>query len=501
MGLGSRRSVPRSAKRTPSEGDDDGCQRAAWLVSSEAFVDAPGFVMVDASGRIAAIDATARALLGASEVQARGGARLLDFFDRPSAERLAPTIAAGSLPTTSTSLRVHRAGDGAPLSIAPCDAMLRGEPHRGFTVRPAGSEALSLDGFRLAIEAAPTGKLVIDASGTIVLVNRRAEALFGYARAELLGKPLELLVPERYRVGHRSLRAAFVASPSERSMGSGRELFGLCADGTEVPIEIGLQPFEAGGRRLVLAYVIDIRQRREAALERERLLDSLRELNVTLAANASRLEASLRERETMLAEIYHRVKNNLQIVSSLMRLQMRTLDEPSAKIALMDCDSRVRTMALIHEQLYAANDLRRVELGGYLRRLTTQLVSAYEETSARVRLELEISPVELGVDRAIPCGLIVNELVTNALRHAFPGDRRGTISVSLKEIDDRNVQLIVADDGIGAGDLRPDGAKGSLGLVLVDALVTQLGGRLESDGLAGVRRTLQFTKEADDVRH
>ena len=199
------------------------------------------------------------------------------------------------------------------------------------------------------------------------------------------------------------------------------------------------------------------------------------------------LNASLNEKELLLREINHRVKNNLQIVSSLLNLQSRQLSDPDAQQMLKGSQSRIWSMALVHEKLYQSEDLARVNFAEYLRGLTAELDDSYHFSSRDIRVKIDAGNVVLGVDAAIPCGLIVNELVTNSLKHAYPADTGGEIRVVLQAEGNQNY-LAVSDGGIGfPGDFNI-GSSESLGLKLVEALASQLGGTLalSSDDGAGV---------------
>jgi PAS domain S-box-containing protein len=188
---------------------------------------------------------------------------------------------------------------------------------------------------------------------------------------------------------------------------------------------------------------------------------------------------SLQEKESLLKEIHHRVKNNLQIISSLLRLQAGKIENPVAKAALNATQDRVRSMALIHEQLYRSENLAAVDMASYLKHLCQQLFRTLAATPETIHLRLELESVNLGVDQAIPCGLLVNELVTNAFKHAFPEDRGGEVRVELQPHEDgQRWCLRVADDGVG---LPPDfdvQNMTSLGLKLIADLASQLGGTL-----------------------
>lgn len=192
----------------------------------------------------------------------------------------------------------------------------------------------------------------------------------------------------------------------------------------------------------------------------------------------AKVRDSLKEKEILLKEIHHRVKNNLQVVSSLLRLQAAGIKDEATAELFYESQTRVRSMALIHEELYQAGNLARVDFASYLRRLLPDLARTYRaDASEKIDLKIEAEDVSLPVDRAIPCGLIVNELITNALKHAFPAGRPGNIQVRLVAQEQQTL-LGVRDDGVGfPADLDFRQSR-SLGLQLVCTLANQLGGTL-----------------------
>ena len=357
----------------------------------------------------------------------------------------------------------------------------------------------SVEQFRLAIEAAPTGMLMVNDQGVIVLVNVQIERLFGYPRSELLGKKIELLVPARFRGNHPGFRQAFFGDPLARAMGGGRDLYGVRKDGSEVPIEIGLNPLTTPDGAFVLSSVVDITERKRAESERENLLGQLRALNVDLekrvGERTAELTATLREREVLLQEIHHRVKNNLQVISSLINLQVRQLEDRSSRDALEECQTRVQAIALIHEKLYQSKDYSRVPFSEYARGLADNVFSALGVSNNQIKLKLVIEDVSLGVNKAIPCGLILNELITNSLKHAFPDARQGLVQVELRRVGSQDLALSVRDNGVG----MPKGFKvsdsTSMGMSLVYTLVEQLEGHLEIEDGPGAAFLVRFPME------
>jgi PAS domain S-box-containing protein len=353
--------------------------------------------------------------------------------------------------------------------------------------------------FRLAIEAAPTGMIMVDDRGRIVLVNSHAERLFGYAREEVIGQPIERLFPERFRSRPEFLESFFGEARSS-PMGAGRDLFGLCKDGTEIPIELGLNPIRTREGEFVLSSVADITERKRAEEERNRLMGELWTLNAELEKRVrertAELTAALEEREVLLQEVHHRVKNNLQVISSLINMQRRSLVEEAGREALAECQSRVLAIALIHEKLYQARDYAHVPFSEYARSLAGNIFEATGVSPDRVSLELAIDEVALAVDKAIPCGLILNELITNAVKHAFPDGRTGTIRVELGHDGDGTLRLLIGDDGQGLPPGFDATRSDSLGLHLVRMLAAQLNAALDVETGNGTSFRLTLREEA-----
>ncbi len=220
---------------------------------------------------------------------------------------------------------------------------------------------------------------------------------------------------------------------------------------------------------------IDITELREAQ-------ERARRLNLEL-------EARLREREVLLREVHHRVKNNLQLISSLINLQMGQAGDAAAMAE--EGRIRIRSMALVHEKLYESQSLADVDLSSYVRDLV-RMVEAAIGQPGRVRVRVEAQPVSLGVDQAIPCGLLLNELLTNALKHAFPQDRRGQVDVKVNRVGDRSVMVEVRDDGVGLPASLDLSAPVTLGMAMVQKLSQQLEAELFVDREPGARVRFAF---------
>jgi len=202
------------------------------------------------------------------------------------------------------------------------------------------------------------------------------------------------------------------------------------------------------------------------------------------------INTSLREKEVLLKEIHHRVKNNLQVISSLLSLQAKQITDKDAQVAFEESRRRIRTMAIVHEELYRSRNIADINLAEQLARLTDELMRSLGREGVHAVVDAE--PVFLQIDKAIPCGLIVNELVTNAYKHAFPGQRSGTVTVRLRRKDETMLELSVHDDGVGFPPDKDFRNVPSMGMVLVNALTQQLSGTLTLDEKGGTSFIIQF---------
>lgn len=346
---------------------------------------------------------------------------------------------------------------------------------RPFDVLARPDSALLL---RRILEIAEDAIISTDVSGRICLFNRGAERIFGYEAREAIGQPLTMLMPERFRGEHAGAVQQFAGSETtSRAMADRGQIWGVRKDGSEFPAEASISKVEIGGELIFTVILRDTTARREAE---------------------ERMKSSLREKEVLLREVHHRVKNNLQVVSSLLNLQARGAPDEYVRRGFEESRNRVQSMALIHEQLYESRDLSNVNFPEYIQQLCSRLFRSYQVQKTRVKLRTEVGDVRLGVDLAVPCGLIVNELISNSLKYAFPAQRSGTIAVEIKHMQDESILLRVADDGVG---LPPDVGfwnTKTLGLRLVRTLVRQIDGEIELGGPPGAEFRIRFS--ADGAR-
>jgi PAS domain S-box-containing protein len=322
--------------------------------------------------------------------------------------------------------------------------------------------------FEAVVETAGDGIITADELGGIESFNAAAERMFGYTHEEIMGESVRSLLS----ADASDANASFDAQLDE-SIGLRREASGRRKDGSAFPVELNVGEVNFGERRIFTLILHDITERKR---------------------EEEKLKESLREKEILLKEIHHRVKNNLQIISSLLNLQSGHIRDPRALEVFKEGQGRVRSMALIHEKLYQSDDLARVNFHEYISNLAAYLFRSYEGNSGAVKFNVEAEDVLLGVDTAIPCGLIINELVSNSLKHAFPNGGDGSINIRLRPTGTERLTLTVKDDGVG---LPPDfdvRNTPSLGLQLVNTLARQLGGEVEVGCGAGAEFKITFRK-------
>ncbi len=207
------------------------------------------------------------------------------------------------------------------------------------------------------------------------------------------------------------------------------------------------------------------------------------------------LRASVREKEVLIKEVHHRVKNNMQIISSILSLQSGSVRDPAARECLAECQNRIRSMALVHEKLYRSGNLSRIDFAEYLRSLSAALFHSCRTDADRIRLDFRATDVSLDVNTAIPCGLVANELIINALKHAFPAGRSGSLRIGLDALGDGRYRMVVADDGVGFPKDLDFRMTETLGLQLVTLLVDQLNGTVELDRSGGTAFTIAFSDQ------
>lgn len=310
--------------------------------------------------------------------------------------------------------------------------------------------------FRLLVEGVQEYAIyMLDTQGNIVIWNSGAERNKGYSAGEIIGKNFSLFFsPE-------DVSAGMPQQELEHAKRDGRfetEGWRIRKDGTQFWAGVMLTAIiDENGQHVGFAKVTrDLTQRRQQEIDQKN---------------------ALQEKEILLKEVYHRVKNNLQVIRSLLNLQSRSLLDEEARVALLETASRVSAMALVHEKLYQSGNLAAIDLQGYIHDLLKQLQASWSSNRNDIQIVQHVTPVQIDLDRAVPLGLLLNELVSNSFKHAFPQNRQGKIEVSVLNVDDSTV-IQVADDGIGFPDNIDQEKSKSMGLKLSHSLAGQLDGKL-----------------------
>ena len=307
-----------------------------------------------------------------------------------------------------------------------------------------------------------------DLNGIVTSWNQGAQRLFGYTAEEMVGYSILRLFPPELTAEELTVLDSI-------------------AKGHDVKHYETERIAKSGARLAVSVCISAIRDSRGQVVGAAKIV---RDISAR-KTNEEALRRSLEEKAALLREVHHRVKNNLAVVAGLLSLQAQSSDDLNLAQKLRDSETRVLSMAAIHDLLYRHENVSRVELAQYIRNLTTQLFASYTHGPA-LRYKLDLTPVEVSVDQAVPCALILNELVTNAIKYAYP-EGQGEVLIRLAERNDE-VHLMIADQGVGLP-LASDFKMGkTLGLLLIGELAQQLDGRIERGGPPGCAFTIMFPK-------
>lgn len=326
--------------------------------------------------------------------------------------------------------------------------------------------------FSQLFENSPGSVVLLDKNMTILNANESFTSTFGYQATEIQGKNLaKFFIPDdqqeqsQKKIQH-TLKGNSTRFESKR----------IHKDGTEIPVVVDTAPVTIhGNTEAVFKIYVDISQQKRIE---------------------NKLRSSLDDKEVLLREIHHRVKNNLAVVSGLLELQISHTKEPGAVKKLRESQSRIHSMGLVHEQMYQVDSFAALNLEEYIRELAQSIKSTFDNESKDITMEFQFwceHSLELNLDQAIPCGQLLNELLTNAFKHAFQDQDEGTITISLSE-PNNSIKLQVSDNGCGIPDNILDMQTNSLGLTLVQNLVSQLQGSLDIENQDGTTFTITFPK-------
>jgi PAS domain S-box-containing protein len=344
---------------------------------------------------------------------------------------------------------------------------------RDITERKRAEEAIhqSEEKFRVLAETSPTA-IVLHQGEKFIYANPATTSISGYSEAELLNMNFwDFFSADSRDVirrrGLARLRGESVPLQYEQKL--------TTKSGEEKWVVVSAGNIKYSGKSAIIATLLDITEAKRAE---------------------ERLSAALAEKVVLLQEVHHRVKNNLQIICSLLDLQSESIAEKRSRSCFRECQDRIRSMALIHAKLYESEDLASIDFGEYIKELSMKLFDSYMVDSGRISLKVVAEGVSMGIDRAIPWGLIVNELVSNALKHAFPDNRSGEISIRIYLDEDDWITLIVADSGIGMPPGLDFKNTGTLGLQLVNMLTLQLKGQISMEGTKGTAFKIRSRKNS-----
>ncbi|MFZ1548033.1 MAG: PAS domain S-box protein, partial [Candidatus Nitrotoga sp.] len=333
---------------------------------------------------------------------------------------------------------------------------------------------LQEENWRQAIlDCATQAIIATSPDGVIHNFNRAAEKMLGYRAEDVIDNATPAIihdsseVVERAKIFSRELGIqiepgfdVFVAK-SHRNLPNEHEWTYIHKDGTRFPVLLSVTAIKdaSGSITGFLGVAQDITERKQADLA---------------------VQVSLHEKTVLLNEVHHRVKNNLQVISSLLRMEAGRNELAEVRYALKSMQERVRSMALLHESLYQSGTFASIDLKAYINKLATQSFDALREKSSSVTLRLELAPVEVGIDQATPVGLLVNELISNSLKHGFPHGRTGELCIKLQPVEGSSQwRLQMSDTGVGLPANFEVNRQASMGLQLVFGLARQMGGSLE----------------------
>ncbi|MGB8220134.1 MAG: PAS domain S-box protein, partial [Methanoregula sp.] len=357
--------------------------------------------------------------------------------------------------------------------------------------------------YRTILRTAMDGFCIISKEGRFLDVND--------AFCQMTGYPLEELLT-------RSLADIEAKETSDEITRHSREILSKGADrfetryrrkdGSVIDAEVSVVVTDRhGGQFVTFHHDITERKRAQKDLENARSdleqkvlsrTRELKEVNESLLAEIAlrnkaenEIVASLKEKEMLLKEIHHRVKNNMQVVSSLLFMQARAQKDEKVKEILKESQDRIKSIALVHEKLYQSKDFDQIDYADYLRKITDHLFESYQVDQRIITLHLNAEKAVLHIDKAVPCSLIINEMISNSLKHAFPGGRKGVITIDFKKSGDKYI-VTYSDDGIGIPDSVIFDRTESLGMQLIRGLTKQINGSIELDKASGTKYTVTF---------
>ncbi|MEX0929794.1 MAG: histidine kinase dimerization/phosphoacceptor domain -containing protein, partial [Balneolales bacterium] len=307
-----------------------------------------------------------------------------------------------------------------------------------------------------------------------IYVNAGARVNLGYSAEELMKMKAYDIKPEFTEAKLREVLKPLANGEREKIM---LQTAHQRNDGSVYQAEVNMQLIEQEQERVFIAIARDITDRLEAE---------------------EQIKKTLHEKEILLGEIHHRVKNNLSVISSLLSMQASYVEDKNVHDLFKECETRIKSMGLIHEMLYQQENFSHINFDPYIKSLVEHIASNFKSEEVLVQTRVEVDDLSLDINTAIPCALVINELLTNAFKHAFKNREKGTITVSLNADDDHHVRLVVKDDGVGLPeDIEGNRLYETLGMSLVSGLTAQLKGQLSIKRTGGTAFIVVFPYQAE----
>ncbi|MBL4740917.1 MAG: PAS domain S-box protein [Sneathiella sp.] len=329
--------------------------------------------------------------------------------------------------------------------------------------------------FERILATANDSIISIDHAHSITLFNKSAEDAFGYKAEEAMGMPISNLIPERFVNNHTMHIRNFAGSAvSARRMSERTGIYALRKDGTEFPAEASISKITIDGETSFTVILRDISDRREVENE---------------------IKATLKQKEVLIDEIHHRVKNNLQVISSILSIQAYKETDRHTFDILKDIQRRIGVMAHIHDTLHQRNNMATINAEDFLRSIIADTKSFSKNVFDNISFTFNSDDIFFDIDHALPCGQIISELISNAIKHAFPNNQSGNIDISLLRGEGGKIELTVADNGVGLPENFDFHNTKSVGIQLIKALVMQLNGEIEMLGADGTRVQISYPED------
>ena len=466
-------------------------------------------VLLNPGGEVVTTNQAARSMLGYSAADLKGKHLETIFADPSAAYKIMSEIILLKAKSYDCVLKTKEGGTVDVLfscSLIHQDEKLSGVVCVARDVREQLQARAEIEKsearYRDIVEKAGIAILVDNRDGSFRYFNKRFADLFGYSVKEMEGKSIQTLVhPDDvgWVIGYHDSRFRGEKAPPRY------EFRGVRKDGSVVHLEIDVTVLRERGKVAgTRSYIWDITARKKIDEQLRKAQTELetrvRERTEDLVRTNEALENALAEKEVLLREIQHRVKNNLQVISSIINLQSQHAGDNHTRAVLEESRSRIQSMTMVYEQLYHAEDLNRIDFRKYVQDLTRALHASHHADHGAIVLNTDVDDFQLDIGTAIPCGLIISELLLNALKYAFPNNTEGKIDVAFRAGEKMECTLIVRDSGVGLPEGLDLESSSTLGLQLVRALVDQLEGSIQIVRKNGAEFIIKF-KRGDRRKH